>query len=365
MRAFFYNLYKKLEIQEHRLLYLFFEITRRCNLDCLHCGSDCGKDDASRAMQNGAVMPGKTLRPELTYESWIKIARMVRESFGTAPFIVITGGEPLTVPWLAGLGREITAMGLRWGMVTNGVLLSPEKLAELRQSGLSSITISLDGPEAEHDRLRNRKGAFGLAVRALTAVAASGMELYDAVTCVYPANLSKLDDTARVLLDCGVKHWRLFRIFPHGRADDNAELLLTVEQTRRMLSWIADKRDYYGRMGLELSYSCEGYLPWKQDRAVRNEPFFCRAGVNIAAILSDGTITGCSNNAPRFYQGSILKDSFPLVWKNGFQQFRDRAWAGKGRCGKCADFKNCGGSSIHLWNDGDTEPAICYLGRLD
>ena len=33
--------YKQLEIHEHKLLYLFLEITQRCNLNCLHCGSDC------------------------------------------------------------------------------------------------------------------------------------------------------------------------------------------------------------------------------------------------------------------------------------------------------------------------------------
>ena len=41
---------KKLENRLHELSYLFWECTLRCNLSCVHCGSDCRKDAVSRDM---------------------------------------------------------------------------------------------------------------------------------------------------------------------------------------------------------------------------------------------------------------------------------------------------------------------------
>jgi sulfatase maturation enzyme AslB (radical SAM superfamily) len=38
---FIFNLYRYNETQLHQLKYLFWECTRRCNLNCIHCGSDC------------------------------------------------------------------------------------------------------------------------------------------------------------------------------------------------------------------------------------------------------------------------------------------------------------------------------------
>lgn len=337
--------YKKIEVQEHPLLYLFLEITRRCNLSCIHCGSDCSSSVHA---------------PELTTESWISIIRYIKNVFGKSVTFVITGGEPLVHPDLEKITAEIQAQDMNWGMVTNGFALTETKWNNLVKNGLSSVTISMDGMKKSHDKLRNRDGAYEKTVDAMEIIGRSGIRFKDAVTCVYPDNLNELDQIAELLIDKGMTSWRLFRIFPLGRVRQNPGLLLSYQDTMRVLDWIKRNRAENKKRGLSVSYSCEGWMPHELDKGVRDLPFFCRAGINMASILCDGTITGCSNNQPRFHEGNILKDDLLDLWQNGFHKFRDRSWAKSGKCGKCRHFKECQGSSIHLWSDGSDSPAFCY-----
>ena len=344
------KIYKKLETKEPALLYVFLEITRRCNLNCMHCGSDCLAESKS---------------PEITIDSWQKIAEYLSSQFGRELTFVITGGEPLVHLGLEALGKTITDLGNRWGMVTNALALTEKRFESLRNAGLFSITVSVDGTDAAHNHLRNRPGLLEKITPALKMIGKADLMFKDAVTCVYPKNVNELDRIAEFLLDCGITSWRLFRIFPKGRAYRNAELQLSFKQTQAMLDWIQTNKPVYARKGLTMNYSCEGYMPYTLDRRVRDHPFFCRAGINIASILSDGTITGCSNNAEYFAEGNILRDDFRNVWENRFEKFRKREWAKTGICADCSEFTECHGSSIHLWETPEEGIRFCYIKDIE
>ncbi len=341
-----WELYRNIEQREHNLQYLFLEITKKCNLNCLHCGSDC-KAEYSTA--------------ELTTESWLKIIDYVKAHFGEQVLFVISGGEPLVHPDIFKIGQHITDTGMKWGMVTNGIKLDGKCMKNLVDSGIYSITISVDGTEKNHNFLRNHKSAYKKVEAALKLIGNAPISMKDAVTCVYPANLNELDKIAELLIKNNIPAWRLFRIFPNGRAEKNIELHLTKENTKEMLNWIAEKRPFYKKQDLNVSASCEGFLPFKQDVTVRDYPFFCRAGINIAGILSDGTITGCTNNHEGFAQGNILKDDLATVWERKFEDFRKRKWIENTDCASCRYFRKCRGGSIHLWKKGEKSPRFCYV----
>ena len=149
----------------------------------------------------------------------------------------------MVYPDLEILGQAIAQREMTWGMVTNGLLLTEKRLYALTQAGLSSITISLDGLEANHNWLRNSPMAFGKTVNAIESLRRTPLKYADVVTCVNPRNMNELDDIAELLIKKGIRHWRLFRIFPSGRARENGELLLDFEQTQDMLQWIAASRN--------------------------------------------------------------------------------------------------------------------------
>jgi radical SAM protein with 4Fe4S-binding SPASM domain len=334
-----------MEVRRHSLLYLFMEITRRCNLSCLHCGSDCGRG---------------TVANELTTASWMKIIDDVRDGFGPNVAIVLTGGEPLLHPDLDEIGGHIASRGMRWGIVTNGQMLNESRFNALMGNDINAITVSLDGPKEQHDRLRNQAGAFEKTLDALNRIGSSDIPMSDVVTCVHPGNIDHLDETAEIILKTGLPAWRLFRIFPSGRAGRDQNLNLSFDQTWRMLHWIEENRPRLAERGLKMGASCEGYLPFDVDRRVRDVPFFCRAGINFGAILSDGSVTGCSNNDPSFSQGNVLENNFRYIWENRFESFRRREWVEKTSCVDCPELKHCRGGSIHLWKLGEDSPCFCY-----
>lgn len=345
LRQWAYRGYRDSQIEEHELKYLFLEITRRCNLSCLHCGSDCKSSSTTK---------------ELSTDSWLSIINYVKAAFNPAPVIILTGGEPLVHRELYAITERLHQQNLRWSMVSNGMALSEKVLHRLVQNGIESITISIDGGEESHNYLRNHPKSFNRVKESLELIGKSSIPIKDAVTCVYGKNLHELDSLASMLIDVGITSWRLFRIFPLGRAEENMELHLTKDETWSMIEWIRINRAKYQLKGLDISLSCEGYIPFDVDRQVRDEPFFCRSGINYASILSDGNITGCSNNPEKLYQGNIMERDLRDIWDNGFQDIRRRQFVSD-FCKGCAEFKNCLGGSVHLWDHDNNRPLFCYL----
>lgn len=341
-----HQIYKNLERNESALFYLFLEITRKCNLNCRHCGSDCKSEVAEK---------------ELTTESWLRLLDDISESFNPLPTIVLTGGEAILHKDFYRIVDKINSLNLRWGLVSNGYCLSKAQVEKLEEKNIYSLTVSLDGMEINHNWLRKKKDSFDKTFRALHYISKSKIPIKDVVTCVNPLNLNELDRISDLLLKMRIFSWRLFRIFPAGRAKENRELQMTTFETRKMIDWIKINKKNLYKKGLDLSLSCEGWLPFKEDKTLRNQPFFCRAGVNIASILCDGTVTGCSNNHSRFYEGNVLDHRFSYLWKHEFKKFRNREWVAKTSCGKCENMKVCEGGSIHLWRDKKESPDFCYM----
>ena len=349
-RRLVHPLYRSLETDVHPLRYLFVEVTQRCNLACLHCGSDCGRD---------------TQRDELTVEEWLGFFDRLRASFDPRRVVlVVTGGEPLCHPRLFELLERLRRNGQRWGMVTNGYHLDAGRLQRLVELGLESITVSLDGLQASHDHLRGRHGSFDRAVRAIEHLVATRMRRFDVVTCVYPRNLDELPRMLPLLRRLGVPAWRLFTIFPRGRARDNAALALSDHELRHLAAWTRAARARLARDDIRLNFSCEGYLPATVDRALRDEPYFCRAGISIGSVLCDGAISACPNITRALVQGNIRQDDFATVWNNRFQRFRNRSWMRTGPCVACAHWSRCLGNSMHLWDDTRGHTARCHMQAL-
>ncbi len=342
VRQWSWERYRALSVREHRLEYLFLELTRRCNLACRHCGSDC-------SARSGMA--------ELSGESWLSIIDHLQARY--RPWFVLTGGEVLVSPDFFPIIEHLKLVGAAWGMVSNGFALDSTVFQRCVDNGLTSLTLSVDGLEARHRWLRRHPESWSRLMTALDLLGDSAISNKDVVSCVFPANLDDLDKLAEMLLSKGINGWRLFRIFPRGQAANTAELALDQAQTCRLIEWIRLNRPRYAKKGLRIALSCEGWLPFALDRQVRDEPFFCRAGVSFASILADGTITGCNNNALEFAQGSLLSDSFDEIWEKGFGPYRDRQWLKTGVCASCTNWKQCQGGSLHLREVDGQGPLFC------
>lgn len=328
----------------HALQQLFWECTLRCNLNCRHCGSDCRVDSLSSDMTLMEFLP--------------VIDEVAKVSYPPDTLIITTGGEPLVRQDIVECGRQITARGFMWGMVSNGMLLTEHKLRELIDAGLRTIAISLDGFEDDHNWMRGNPLSFDKAVNAIKALTKSDIT-WDVITCVNQRNFPRLDDFRDFLISIGVKYWRIFTVFPSGRAKYNNEMQLSPENYKKLMDFIVTERK---RGIIHLSYSCEGFLG-RYENKVRDYQYFCQAGINVASILADGSISGCLSIRGEYYQGNIRTHKFSEVWANGFEVYRNRQWMKSGECADCTFWKYCEGNGMHL-RESDGSLSLCNLKKL-
>jgi radical SAM enzyme (rSAM/lipoprotein system) len=328
----FFKKFRQNEARLHQLRYLFWECTLRCNLNCVHCGSDC------TSSVNQSDMP---------LEDFLSTAQSI--ALRTDPrkiTVVITGGEPLLRSDLETCGRRLRELGFRWGIVSNGMAYTPQRHASLLRAGMGALTISLDGLANWHNWLRNNNKMFDKAVAAIGLAAAVPRLNFDVVTCVHEGNIDDLWGLKELLISLNVKHWRLFTIASLGRAANQPELLPNTKMMRQLMDFIQDAR---AENRIHVQFSCEGFTGTYEGK-VRDGFFFCRAGINIGSVLVDGSISACPNIDRSFAQGSIYSASFMDVWEHEFTAMRNRRWMKIGRCASCADFGYCQGSGFHLRN---------------
>ncbi|MBP3739031.1 MAG: TIGR04133 family radical SAM/SPASM protein [Muribaculaceae bacterium] len=317
--------------RNHPLRQLFWECTLRCNLSCRHCGSDCRKEPAIK---------------DMPLSDFISVLDDVATMTLPSQVLVNTvGGEPLVRPDIIDCGRAITDRGFMWGFVTNGVLLTSSLMNELLKAGLRTVAVSLDGLEQEHNWLRGT--SFEGAMNAIKLLTRTDGIMWDVITCVNQCNFPTLPQLKQYLIDAGVKKWRIFTIFPQGRAKLNSELFLTPKQYVSLMEFIVSTRR---ESHINLSYSCEGFLGNYEGEA-RNYYYRCDAGTQTASILANGDISGCMSIRSHYAQGNIYHDRFSQVWQTRFEQMRDRRWMKHDECAKCKAWDWCVGGPFHLRGD--------------
>ena len=221
------------------------------------------------------------------------------------------------------------------------------------------VSVSFDGFEQEHNYIRRNPRSFDRALEAIRRIVRQPGLAYDVITCVTGQMVPRLAEFKELLIAEGVGWWRLFTIFPVGRARNDESLRLTDGQFREVLEFIRRTRRE-GR--IDVSYACEGFLG-RYEGEVRDDFYQCAAGVSVASIRVDGAISGCTSIRSNFHQGNIYRDDFWEVWQNRFQPFRDRSWARTGACATCDMFRYCQGGGMHLHDD-DGALLYCHYHRL-
>ncbi len=271
--------------------------------------------------------------------------------------VILTGGEPLLRQDLFECGMKLRKNGFRWGMVSNGLQYNRETHQQLLNAGMGSITISLDGLAETHEWLRNSDRSFEKAIDAIKLIGSSPRLNADVVTCVNQRNIGELNEIHATLLNTGIKAWRLFTITPIGRAAGMADLSLTDEQHRFLMNFIVEKRN---DRRIQTSFSCESFTGEFEGK-VRDGFFFCRAGIHIASVLADGSISACPNIDRSMIQGNIYQDDLLQTWENRFKIMRDRSWTNTGKCSNCNDYMHCEGSGLHWWHGDRKEILRCQV----
>ena len=324
---------------------LFFEVTSRCNALCDHCGSRC---TASK-------------RDELSAKDFKKVLDSVAENFGTKAIMLnITGGEPLMRKDLFEITRYADSLGFKWGLVTNGMLITDDVINKMKETHMSTITISLDGMKKTHEEFRHVQGCFDKIISAIEKLKDSAFIEHIQVTFIATKNnISELPEVYRFLSMLEIDSLRISGIDPIGRAKDNENLMLNREEYEYLFDFIKKHRT----SPLPVVWSCAHYFGNTESTLDSTGKIFsCHTGIHVGSVLSNGDIFGCPNIPRRkeLIQGNVLKDDFCEIWKNKFEFFRNPNRTKAKQCEGCEYWNYCKGDSFHTFDFETNTPQFCY-----
>ncbi len=216
---------------------IFWEVTKGCNLRCIHC----------RASATQLSSPS-----DLPTRSALGIIDQIAAAAN--PILVLSGGEPLYRSDIFQLARYATEKGIRVALATNGTLVTKEVARMIVDAGVRRVSISLDGADPEtHDTFRGIPGAFNAAVQGLKNLKALGMSVQINMT-IARHNAKQLPEVLELAKSLGADALHTFLLVPVGcGVDIAAEQMVPPEEYEAMLNWFYD-RSLEG--GIELKATC-------------------------------------------------------------------------------------------------------------
>lgn len=328
-----------------RLKFLFIEMTNLCNERCRHCGSSCGEQSSE------GILSGDEIKAFL---------KKTASQFNVKDMqLCITGGEPLLRKDFFDIMAYANSLGYGWGMTSNGTLIDEKTAEKLAETGMKTISVSIDGLPETHDWFRQKEGGFEAAMNGIRELVKCGkFHHVQVTTVVHKKNIGELEALYELLKKEHIRSWRVINIEPIGRAKECPELLLDSKDYIRMFDFIKKHRN---DDVLPVTYGCSHYLGTALEREVRKWYFLCNAGVYTASIMWNGDIAACLDieRRPELIQGNIRRDDFAEVWKNRFEQYRTD-FKKKGPCKDCKDFEFCAGGSFHTWNFDENRQNVCF-----
>lgn len=284
-----------------------WEVTMGCNMRCGHCGSSCENP----------------LPDELTTEEALDLCDQMADI--GLKWVTLSGGEPLTRKDTPELVKRLSQKGVSVNMITNGWLLKPALIKSLKENGIATVAISIDGTEEIHDNIR-KKGAFAHARAAFGILNELGINT-GAVTTITNQNIGCLGELKEILIEMGVKTWQVQIGLPMGNLKERPDWLLEPEKIESIIEFCyetavegrikifpADCIGYYSNKELEIkkrSYGTENVSLWDG----------CNAGTRGFGVLQNGDILGCTSiRDSKFIEGNIKERSLRDIWedKNAF-----------------------------------------------
>jgi 12,18-didecarboxysiroheme deacetylase len=355
-----------LQFSEDKKPVVVWNVTRRCNLKCVHCYAHA-RDEAFP--DELSLREGKAVLDDLA-------------QFGS-PVVLFSGGEPLMRPDLPELAAYAVSKGMRAVISTNGTLITPPVAQELKSIGLSYVGISLDGLRDVNDRFRGLKGAFEKALEGIASCQEAGIKVGLRFT-MNRLNAGEIPGIFDLLEERNIPRVCFYHLVYAGRGSKLIKEDLSHEETRAAVDLIIDRtRDLHERGKpkevLTVDNHADGpylYLRLLREASPRASEVMellkmnegNSSGRGIGCISWDGSI-----HADQFWRhhsfGNVRERPFSEVWSDLsdplMKRLKDKKRYVGGRCAGCRWLDVCGGNfrvraeaaTGDLWA---ADPA-CYL----
>jgi len=324
-----------------------YELTLRCNMCCMHCGSSAGNK-----RQN-----------ELTTKQWNSVTKQL-VLLGCKK-IALLGGEPfLRKNWYE-ISETVKEYGLKLLFISNGFLVNEKTVEKLRKLDPYAVAVSVDGATAKtHDSIRGVNGSFEKCQEVIMMLKEADLPT-TVITTVNKKNFNELPELRSWLLNKGIA-WQLQMAVPIGRFQK--ELMISKEEFYATALFIgATRRNFSIKEIPIVGAHCFGYyskiLP---NYAIMPNWKGCQAGITAIGIQSDGGVKGCLSLPEEFVQGNVKENSLAEIWNN--QEFCSYSRNFNvenlnGACKECKYGKKCKGgclaASVSITGDKFSDP-YCF-----
>lgn len=340
---------------EDRPLLVFWEMTKACGLACLHCRA-CAQLEPSEDELSEAE--GRALIDEL--------AAMGRPR----PILILTGGDCLKRPDLVNLISYASERAVPVAVAPSVTdLLDEPMMHALRQHGVKTVSLSLDGADAAtHDGVRGVQGHFDATMKAVSSLKRCGFTV-QINTTVMASNLEQLADVAALVRDHGVDIWEVFFLIVTGRGA--SAMATTAQQNEDVGNFLVDA-SRYGFTVRTVEAPFFRRLAAERRDAVDDGPdhvgsaLYARLRERLVTLLGEPSLPARTPSAAtRDGKGIIFVATNGDVYPSGFlpvrlgnvrqQKLSDiyrgnellrkiRAADFSGVCGRCTFAQICGGS---------------------
>lgn len=282
-------------IEFDRTSYVVWEITLKCNLACSHCGSRAGDarhDELSTAEALDLVSQMADLG--------------IKE-------VTLIGGEAFMRPdWLE-IAAEIDRLGMWCSITTGGLGISATMARQMQVAGIKSASVSVDGLEATHDRLRGKPGSWKSAFQTMQNLQQVGI-LVGANSQINRLSAPEFPQLYDHLRAVGILAWQIQLTVPMGNAADRWDMLMQPYELLDLYPVLARitrqslRDDIQIRAGNNIGY----YGPYERLIRGKNSEFGfwqgCTAGLSTLGIEADGKIKGCPSLPSAAYTGGNIRE---------------------------------------------------------
>jgi len=343
-----------------------WNITRACNLNCVHCYAHAVEISREKDLSGDQAMA--------VIDDLVK--------FGS-PVILFSGGEPLFRPDLMYLASYAVNKGMRAVISTNGTLIDRQKAEALKEIGLSYVGVSLDGMEEVNDRFRRKKGAFRDALKGIRNCREAGLKVGLRFT-MNRSNIGEISSIFDLLEDMDIPRVCFYHLVYAGRGSALVDQDLSHAERRQVLDLIMDRTKDLHERGIDkevLTVDNHADGPYLYLRMLREENPRAEDVLQLLKMNegnSSGRGIGCiswdgSVHADQFWRhhsfGNVLERPFSEIWTDMsdplMARLKDKKRYVRGRCTACRWLDICGGNfrvraeaaTGDLWGP---DPA-CYL----
>lgn len=353
---------KTIELQDG-LKVVVWNLTKRCNLTCLHCYINA---DSSYSDE----IPTDVVKSVITNMA----------SYGIK-VILFSGGEPLLRPDIFELGIYAHSCGIHPVLSSNGCLITQSIAQKIKQANFEYVGISIDGTQDTHDRLRGKKGCFKKAINGLRILKKYGVKRGIRFT-IHKENINDLPKVMDLAVREKIERFCLYHLVYTGRARQMLDI--NNEERKKVIEYLIQKtislnKDRINMEILTTDNYCDGVFIYKylqKDNQIKTDIVMkllrsssgCPAGDKIINIAPEGNVYPCQFwQSKQMSLGNIKDTDFSKILDSGgklLNKLKQKKEYLKGRCFECAYRDLCIGCRIRAYTAyGDywVEDPACYL----